>query len=97
MAGSALLCPAAGTQLRRLSGRPGRNHPRRSAGPREVPAGRYPVILEPPAVQGLVGPLTWNLGARGYNRDTTALAGKLDQQIIDPRPVPRCQNITKRH
>lgn len=58
---------------------------RRSANPREVPAGRYTVILEPPAVQGLVGPLTWNLGARAYHRGTTALAGKLDQQIIDPR------------
>jgi predicted Zn-dependent protease len=58
---------------------------RNSADPREIPAGRMTVILEPPAVQGLIGPLIGNLGARRYHRGTSALAGKHRQRIIDSR------------
>lgn len=58
---------------------------RLTAHPRELPAGRMTVILEPPAVQGLVGPLIGNFNARRYDRGTSALAGKLHQRIIDPR------------
>ncbi len=58
---------------------------RLAARPREIPPGRYTVVLEPAAVAGLVGPLISAMNARAYDRGTTALAGKLGQQIIDPR------------
>jgi len=58
---------------------------RRSAQPKEIPAGRYTVILEPAAVAGLIGPLIGALDAKSYYRGTSALADKLDQEIIDPR------------
>lgn len=58
---------------------------RRSAGPRELPAGRYTAILEPSAVAGLLGPLLGEFRAKAYERGTSAVAGKLGQQIIDAR------------
>lgn len=57
----------------------------RSADPRELPPGDYPVILEPAAVAGMLGPLTGALRARAYHRGTSALAGKLNRPIIDGR------------
>lgn len=57
----------------------------RSAKPREAPAGRYTVILEPAAVAGLLGALLWPLNAKGYYKGTSALAGKLGQRIMDAR------------
>lgn len=56
-----------------------------SARPREIPAGWYTVVLEPAAVAGLIGPLISAMNARAYDRGTTALAGRLGEQIIDPR------------
>ncbi|RMF85501.1 MAG: hypothetical protein D6744_01300 [Planctomycetota bacterium] len=56
-----------------------------SAHPREIPAGKMRVILEPAAVCGFVGPLWWSLDARRYFRQTSAVAGKLGQRIIDSR------------
>ncbi|MHC4973835.1 MAG: TldD/PmbA family protein [Planctomycetota bacterium] len=58
---------------------------KRSAKPKEIPAGRYTVILEPAAVAGLLGPVSWAADAKAYYRGTSALSGKLGQQVIDPR------------
>lgn len=57
----------------------------RSKEPRELEAGHYPVILEPAAVAGVLGPLMFALSAKSYFRGDSALAGKLDSQILDPR------------
>jgi len=57
---------------------------RRSAAPKELAPGRYPVILEPAAVAGLLGPLLWACEARAYDRGTSALAGRLGERIVDP-------------
>lgn len=58
---------------------------KRSAGPRELPAGKYTAILEPSAVAGFVGPLFGEFRAKAYERGTSAVAGKLGQSIIDSR------------
>ncbi len=57
----------------------------RSKEPRELEPGHYPVILEPAAVAGVFGPLMFALGAKSYFRGDSALAGKLDSQILDNR------------
>lgn len=57
----------------------------RSRNPRELPPGRYTVILEPAAVAGLLGPLIGALDARSYFKGTSPLAGRLGQSIIDVR------------
>lgn len=51
--------------------------------PREIPAGHYPVILEPAAVAGVFGAMMWNLGAKSYYKGDSAFVGKLDKQVID--------------
>jgi len=51
----------------------------------ELPAGRYPVILEPAAVAGLWTWLIRSLDAKSYLRGTSAFAGKLSQAIVDKR------------
>lgn len=58
---------------------------RKSAQPRELPAGRYTVILEPAAVAGIFGSVVGAMEAKSYHRGTSALAGKLNQQILDSR------------
>lgn len=58
---------------------------KRAASPREVPAGRYTVILEPAAVAGLIGPLLWTFDARSYDRGTSALSGRLGERVINER------------
>jgi predicted Zn-dependent protease len=57
----------------------------RSKAPRELPAGHYPVILEPAAVAGVLGAVLFALDAKSYYKGDSALAGKLDSQILDPR------------
>jgi len=52
---------------------------------RELPPGRYTVILEPAAVAGLWSSLLWTLDAKAYEKGTSALAGKLGQLIVDKR------------
>ena len=52
---------------------------------RELPPGRYPVILEPSAVAGLWSALLWTLDAKAYEKGTSALSGKLGQPIVDQR------------
>jgi predicted Zn-dependent protease len=51
----------------------------------EMPAGQYPVILEPAAVAGLWAWLIWSLDAKSYAKGTSAFAGKLGQVIVDER------------
>lgn len=51
----------------------------------ELPAGRYPVILEPAAVAGLWAWLIRSLDAKSYVKGTSAFAGKLGQAIVDER------------
>jgi predicted Zn-dependent protease len=52
---------------------------------RELPPGRYTVILEPAAVAGLWSSLLWALDAKSYEKGTSALTGKLGQSIVDKR------------
>lgn len=52
---------------------------------RELPPGRYTVILEPAAVAGLWYSLLWALDAKSYEKDTSALSGKLGRRIVDTR------------
>ncbi len=56
----------------------------RSKAPRELPAGHYPVILEPAAVAGVLGMLPFALNAKSYFKGDSALTGKLDSAILDP-------------
>lgn len=58
---------------------------KQSASPKEIPAGRYTVILEPAAVAGLVAPILWMTGAKAYHKGTSPLLGKLGKQIVDQR------------
>lgn len=51
----------------------------------EMPAGHYPVILEPAAVAGLWAWLIWSLDAKSYAKGTSPFAGKLGQGIVDER------------
>ena len=52
---------------------------------RELPPGRYTVILEPAAVAGLWSSLLWALDAKSYEKGTSAFSGKLGQSIVDKR------------
>ncbi len=61
----------------------------RSKEPREVPAGHYPVILEPAAVAGVFGPFFFATGAKSYYKGDSALAGKLGSNILDARLTVR--------
>lgn len=56
-----------------------------SGNPKEIPPGRYMVILAPAAVAGLVAPLIESLDAKDYDKGTSPLAGKLEKSIIDLR------------
>lgn len=58
---------------------------KRSREPIELPAGPYPVILEPAAVAGLWTWLMWSLDAKSYDKGTSPFAGKLGAQIVDDR------------
>lgn len=61
------------------------NKAKRSREVVELPAGRYPVILEPAAVAGLWTWLIRSLDAKSYLKGTSALAEKLGQAIVDER------------
>ena len=52
---------------------------------RELPPGRYTVILEPAAVAGLWSSLVRTLDAKSYEKGTSAFSGKLGQLIVDKR------------
>ena len=61
------------------------NKAKRGLEVRELPPGRYTVILEPAAVAGLWSSLLWTLDAKSYEKGTSALSGKLGQAIVDKR------------
>src|SRR6185503_2632346 len=48
---------------------------RRGVGLKEFPAGRYTVVLEPPAVAGLLTGLMWRLDAKAYYKKTSPFTG----------------------
>jgi predicted Zn-dependent protease len=57
----------------------------RGGGAVEIPAGRYPVVLEPAAVAGLLTWFMWMLEAKAYEKGTSPFRGKLGEPVIDPR------------
>lgn len=58
---------------------------KRSRDPGELPAGTYPVILEPAAVAGLWVWLIGSLDAKSYEKGVSPFAGKLGGRIVDER------------
>ena len=58
---------------------------KRSGELRELPPGRYSVILEPAAVAGLVTWVLWMLDAKAYDKGTSPFSGKLGQTVFDRR------------
>jgi predicted Zn-dependent protease len=53
--------------------------------PEEILPGRYTVILEPPAVAGLLSWFIWMLDAKSYDKGTSPFAGMLNKSIVDQR------------
>lgn len=53
--------------------------------PRELPAGHYPVIMEPAAVAGVLGPMFWMADAKSYYKGNSPFVGKLGSVVLDPR------------
>ena len=56
-----------------------------AAKPRELPPGRYTVILEPSAVACLIGPMIWAMDAKSFYKRTSPYEGKLGRLIVDRR------------
>jgi predicted Zn-dependent protease len=57
----------------------------RSQAPRELPAGVYPVVLEPPATAGLVGFLSFvGFGGKSYLEGRSCFSDKRGQQVAAP-------------
>jgi predicted Zn-dependent protease len=56
---------------------------RRAIAPKELPPGPYTVVLEPPAVAGLMSGLLWRLDAKAYYKNTSPFSGRLGQPIVD--------------
>ena len=53
--------------------------------PEEISPGRYTVILEPPALAGLLSWFMWMLDAKSYDKGTSPFTGKLGKAIVDSR------------
>jgi predicted Zn-dependent protease len=58
---------------------------KRSREVKELPPGRYRVILEPAAVAGLWSWMLWTLDAKSYEKGTSPFVGQLGRQILDER------------
>ncbi len=57
-----------------------------SAGAADWPAGRYPVILEPAAVAGMLSPMTWGgMWAKDTHEGRTFLSGKVGKKLASER------------
>jgi predicted Zn-dependent protease len=56
-----------------------------SVAPRQIAPGAYTVVLEPAAVASLLQPMLSALDAAAYHSDTSPLAGRLGEQIVDAR------------
>lgn len=61
----------------------------RSKEPRELPAGHYPVILEPAAVAGVFGPFFFAADAKSYYKGNSPFVGKLGSTVLDARLTVR--------
>lgn len=58
----------------------------RSRNPRPFEPGDYPVVFEPYAVQDFLQMMTWTgFGAVAFQEGRSFMAGKIGQQIVDPR------------
>jgi len=57
----------------------------KSKAPQELPPGHYPVILEPAAVAGIIGPIFFSAGAKSFYRGNSPFVGKLNTKILDER------------
>lgn len=58
----------------------------KSRNPKALEPGEYTVILEPYAVQDFLHMMTWTgFGAVAYQEGRSFMAGRLGQQIVDPR------------
>lgn len=53
-----------------------------SRNPRELPPGRYTVILEPAAVEDLVGQMFWDFSATGVRDQRSFLNGRLGEKLF---------------
>ncbi|WP_447985236.1 TldD/PmbA family protein [Nitrospira sp. Nam74] len=58
---------------------------KRAAKPKELPPGRYTVILEPSAIACLIGPMIWAMDAKSFYKRTSPYEGKLGRLIMDRR------------
>jgi predicted Zn-dependent protease len=58
---------------------------KQAANPRELPPGRYTVILEPSAIACLIGPMIWTMDAKAFYKRTSPYEGKLGRLIMDRR------------
>jgi predicted Zn-dependent protease len=58
---------------------------KQAANPRELPPGRYTVILEPSAIACLIGPMIWTMDAKSFYKRTSPYEGKLGRLIMDRR------------
>lgn len=58
---------------------------KRGKGTREIPAGKYTVLLQPPAVVGLFNGMLGSLDAKSYEARTGPFSRKLHRSIIDHR------------
>ena len=58
---------------------------KQAASPREIPPGRYTVILEPSAIACLIGPMIWAMDAKSFYKRTSPYEGKLGRLIMDRR------------
>ena len=58
---------------------------KKGKGPREIPSGRYTVVLQPPAVGGLLTGILGSLDAKSYEAQTSPFNGKLHQPVLDQR------------
>ena len=54
----------------------------RAGSPRELPSGRYTVILEPSAVQDLLGQLFWDFSATALEDQRSFLNGRLGEKLF---------------
>jgi predicted Zn-dependent protease len=61
----------------------------RSREPREIPAGHYPVILEPAAVAGVFGVFFWSADAKSYYKGDSPFVGKVGSTVLDTRLTVR--------
>lgn len=58
---------------------------KKGKGPMDISPGRYTVVLQPPAVGGLLTGIFGSLDAKSYEAQTTPFWGRLQQPVMDHR------------